>query len=72
MDKTKTIDKQRLYREIDTLEYTDKLYLLSYITDNLIQADAGHKHNLTELKGLGKGTWTNIDRYILSERESWE
>ncbi|MCL2131307.1 MAG: hypothetical protein FWH36_02440 [Lentimicrobiaceae bacterium] len=68
------IGRRTIFREIDLLNYTDKLRLLSYITDNLIRSDAKIKHSLSELKGLGKEVWQNgnIDNYIKKERESWE
>ena len=66
------IDKQSIFKEIDLLNYTDKLYLLSYITDNLIKSNTKIKHSLSELKGLGKEIWQNqnIDNYIKNERNS--
>ena len=50
-----TIDNQNiLIKEIDTLDYIDKLYLLSYITKDLIKSGTKTNYNLTKLKGLGK------------------
>jgi len=68
------IGRRAIFREIDLLNYTDKLHLLSYITDNLIKSNTKIKHQLSELKGLGKEIWQNknIDNYIKNERESWE
>ena len=68
------IGRRAIFREIDLLNYTDKLHLLSYITDNLIKSNTKIKHQLSELKGLGKEMWQNknIDSYIKNERESWE
>jgi hypothetical protein len=68
------INRQAILREIDVLNYTEKLYLLSYITDDLIRSNTKISHNLIELKGLGKEMWKNknIDNYIKNERESWE
>ena len=68
------IDKRRIFKEIDILNYTDKLHLLSYITDNLLRSNTKISHSLIELKGLGKEMWKgkNIDNYIKNERESWE
>ena len=68
------IDRQSIFRGVDTLDYTDKLHLLSYITKNLIKSGVKTKHNLTELKGLGKEMWQNrdIDSYIQNERASWD
>jgi len=67
------IDRYSVFREVDMLNYTDKLYLLSYITNNLLKSDAKTKRNLLELKGLGRGLWgkQDINDYIQNERESW-
>ena len=67
------IDRQSIFRGVDTLNYTDKLYLLSHITKNLIKSETKAKHNLTELRGLGKEMWQNrnIDNYIQNERLFW-
>ena len=68
------IDKQSIFREVGTLDYTDKLHLLSHIMKDLIKLGAKTKHNLTELRGLGKDIWQNrdIDSYIQNERALWE
>jgi hypothetical protein len=70
-----TIDKyHRITREIDELDYTTQLNLLSYVIASL-KKDVSSKSstNLTELKGLGKELWTNVDveNYITNERKSW-
>jgi len=69
-----TISSQKIISQIDTLDYIEKLYLLSYITKNLIKSEVKTSHNLTELYGLGKEMWQNvdIDNYIQKERASWE
>jgi len=56
------------------MDYNDKLYLLSYLTKNLIKSSSKNIHTLTELKGLGKELWQNrnIDTYIQNERASWD
>ena len=68
------IDRQSIFREVGTLDDTDKLHLLSYIMKDLIKSGAKTKHNLTELRGLGKEIWQNqdIDSYIQNERTLWE
>ena len=68
------IDRQTIFRGVDTLGYTDKLYLLSYIMNDLIKSGGKTKHNLCELRGLGKEMWQNrdIDGYLQNERASWE
>ena len=68
------IDSQSIFREVDTLNYSDKLHLLSYLMKDLIKSSAETKHNLTELRGLGREMWQNrdIDSYIQNERASWD
>jgi len=68
------LDRQNIFREVDTLNYTDKLHLLSYIMKDLIKSGVKTKHNLTELRGLGKEIWQNrdIDSYIQNERALWD
>ena len=68
------VAKRTIFNEIDVLNYTDKLHLLSYITNNLIRSNTTISHNLIELKGLGKEMWKDkdIDNYIKNERASWE
>ena len=69
-----TIESQNIIKGIDTLEYVDKLYLLSYLTRDLKKSGVKSTNYLTELKGLGKEIWQNgnIDSYIQNERGSWE
>jgi hypothetical protein len=40
----------------------------------LSQDTSGPEHEITELEGLGKEVWNNIDAqdYISAERDSWE
>ena len=68
------IDRQSIFREVDTLDYTDKLHLLTYIMKDLIKSGAKTKHNLSELRGLGKEMWQDrdIDSYIQNERALWD
>jgi len=40
--------KQDIYKEIDLLNYSDKLYLLAYITNSLIQKENNDKKELVE------------------------
>jgi len=65
--------KNKIFREIDTLNNNDKLYLLSYIADALVKPKVKASYNITDLKGLGKEIWEKIeiDNYISTERDSW-
>ena len=69
-----TIESKNFIKEIDTLEYIDKLYLLSYITNDLIKSGVKTNRYLTELKGLGREMWQNcdVDNYIQNERAAWD
>ena len=69
-----TIESQNFIRGIDTLDYIDKLFLLSYITNDLIKSGVKTNRRLTELKGLGSEMWQNcdVDKYIQNERASWD
>jgi len=69
-----TIDNQKILKKIDTLGYVEKLFLLSYISNDLIKSGAKTSHHLTELRGLGKEIWQNsdVDSYIQNERASWD
>jgi len=69
-----TIKSQKIYNEIDTLAYIDKLHLLSYLTKDLLKSAVNPNHSITELKGLGKEIWQNKDitNYIQNERASWD
>jgi len=65
--------RNKIIREIDTMNNSDKLYLLSYIANKLAKPKVKTSYNLTDLRGLGKGLWEKegIDNYISNERNSW-
>lgn len=67
------IQRDKIFREVDTLNRVDQLYLLSYLAKMLAKSE-DKTYNLTNLKGLGKGLWTKdgIDNFISKERESWD
>jgi len=67
------IERNRIFREVDSLNRTDRLYLLSHLAKTLAKSET-KKHSLTNLKGLGKGLWKKegVDNFILKERESWD
>jgi len=66
------IERDKIFREVDTLNRVEQLNLLAYIANALAKPQT-HKYNLTDLKGLGKGLWTKngIDNFISKERDSW-
>jgi hypothetical protein len=61
--------------EIEKLDYKGKISVLSEIVD-LLKGEGGKKQSteITNLKGLGKKIWqqTDIDSYLIAERESWD
>ena len=67
------IQRDKIFREVDTLNRVDQLYLLSYLAKMLAKSE-DKTYNLTNLKGLGKGLWTKdgIDNFISKEREAWD
>ena len=67
------IERNKIFREVDTLNRTDQLYLLVHIANALAKPEV-KTYNLTNLKGLGKGLWTKngIDNFISKERASWD
>jgi hypothetical protein len=73
MDSTLNINK--IVKEIEKLEYNDKISIISRIVNLLKQEEnTGRLSSVTQLKGLGKKVWqkTDIDSYISIERESWD
>ena len=67
------VERNRIFREVDALNRTDRLHLLSYLAKTLVKSET-KKHSLTNLKGLGKGLWKKegVDNFISKERESWD
>ena len=70
-----TININQIVDEIEKLDYNDKINVMSRIVNLLKRADKSHQaYSITRLKGLGKNVWqkTDIDSYVVSERESWD
>jgi hypothetical protein len=67
------IEQNKVFREVDMLSRADQFYLLSYLAKSLAKSEVP-KYNLTSLKGLGKGLWTEngVDNFISKERASWD
>ena len=67
------IERNRVFKEVDMLNRIDQFYLLEHLAKTLAKSER-KTHNLTHLKGLGKGLWTKygIDNFISKERESWD
>ena len=67
------VEQKRIFREVDRLNRTDQLHLLSYLAKTIARSEE-KKYQITNLKGLGKGMWkkNGIDNFILSERNTWD
>jgi hypothetical protein len=69
-----TTDIHQILKDIDNLNYTDKLNILSHIVIMLKKTNVKPSVCLADLKGLGKDLWKNrdIDAYLAKERDSWD
>ena len=66
---------EELYnQEIRSLPATDRLRLLALIAKDLAQAPVETRHHITELRGLGKEIWQNVDaqKYVSDLRDEWD
>ena len=64
----------RIVKEVEGLDYENKINLMARIVSMLKWSPIFEKsHKITDLKGLGKEIWRNVDveEYIKNERESW-
>jgi len=52
---------ENIYKEAIKLTYRDQLILISKLAMSLQKLKSGKKRKLSELKGLGKEIWQNID-----------
>jgi len=71
---TTAVQMKRIVRDIESLDYIDKLDIMSRVIFMLRKPDAKISHSLSELKGLGKELWVQHDvyAYINNERASWD
>jgi hypothetical protein len=70
-----TLDINQIVSEIERLDYSDKINILSRIVNLLRKEDSSHQvYPVTSLKGLGKSIWqkNDTDSYLSGERESWD
>ncbi|MEI6822942.1 MAG: hypothetical protein WCL51_13495 [Bacteroidota bacterium] len=70
-----TININNIIQEIEALDYTNKINVMSKIVSMLKHSSNETKSiNITKLKGLGKEVWqdVNIENYIAKEREAWD
>ena len=64
----------RITKEVEGLDYENKINLMARIISMLKLAPISEKsQKITDLKGLGRDIWHNVDieEYIKNERESW-
>jgi len=67
-------------REINKLDVSARLHAIELIVDSLKNQknpsmSGGDIFHLTDLRGIGRGTWGSkekIDEFIRKERESWD
>ncbi len=66
------IKRTELLAEIQKLTPEDQYKLLEELV-LLLKNKSKEKHDIEELKGLGKDIWSSvdIDEYVKKERESW-
>jgi hypothetical protein len=69
-----TVAINQIVREIEDLDYTAKLNVLSRVIGMLKKTDTKVSYTVADLKGLGKELWLkhDVDAYISNERESWD
>ena len=70
-----TINSNNIIQEIEALDYTNKINVMSKIIAMLKHSTKETKPiNITKIKGLGKEVWqdVNIENYIAKEREAWD
>ena len=70
-----TINIEQIVSEIEKLDYSDKINIMSRIVNLLKREEKDHRGlSVTQLKGLGKNVWrkTDIASYVSTERKSWE
>ena len=70
-----TININNIIQEIEALDYTGKINVMSKIVAMLKHSTKeNNSTNITNIKGLGKEVWqdVNIENYISKEREAWD
>jgi hypothetical protein len=64
---------ENIYKEAIKLTCREQLILISKLTISLQKLKSDKKRKLSELKGLGKEIWQNInaDKYVNKLRDEW-
>jgi len=62
-----------LYQKASQLSDNEQLQLISKLASSLQKARKKEGHKLSELQGLGKDLWKDVDieNYVKSLREDW-
>ena len=69
------VELDKITREIEGLDYDNKINLMARMVSMLKWTPVSKKsYKITDLKGLGKDIWKNVDveDFIQKERESWD
>ncbi len=75
MTMNKTTKMDNIIQKIEELDYISKIDVMSRIISMLKKTqNASPSRSLTEIKGLGKEVWQdiNVESYISKEREAWK
>jgi len=70
-----TANINNIIHEIETLDYTGKINIMSKIIAMLRRSTTKQTSTkITRMKGLGKKVWQDVDvnDYIAKEREAWD
>ena len=70
-----TANINNIIHEIETLDYTGKINIMSKIISMLKHSTTKQTSSkITSMKGLGKKVWQDVDvnDYIAKEREAWD
>ena len=69
-----TVVEELYVQRIRHLPVVERLQLISRIAEDLVVNEPGHTRRITELRGLGKEIWRDIDgqAYVDELRDEWE
>ena len=61
---------EELIQDVSRLAPEERARLVRALAQNILEPE----HEITELRGLGKEVWNNIDaqEYINAERDTWQ
>ncbi len=63
-----------LKRAQSELSPEQQIQLVDELVRHAARTNGGKKHKITDLKGLGKEIWedVDVDQYVAKERDSWD